>query len=216
MPVRSLLARSGLALLVLVGGALAAVGGVSLGSSGLVAVVLAAVVAACVGAGMARENGGPPSRQAALDAVWRTAAGVVAVLLVLTGSVVVAGGAITALLTGCAVGVLLGRWAMRSARRRRSPAIAPVVPLHGGDGTWVRGLSVPALGREWTRTAAALQRTREPLARQELVRRRQEALDELERRDPAGFARWLAGGATVDSDPAEYVSGDPAAGSDAA
>ena len=216
MPARSFLARSALALLVLAGGALAAVGGVALGSSGLVAVLLAAVLATCIGAGLSRDGDVPASRQAAVEARLRTAGGTVAVLLVLTGSVVVAGGAITALLTGCAVGVLLGRWAMRSARRRRSPAIAPVVPLHGGDGTWVRGLSVPALGREWTRTAAALQRTREPLARQELVRRRQEALDELERRDPAGFARWLAGGATVDSDPAEYVSGDPAAGSDAA
>ncbi|TWH75631.1 hypothetical protein JD78_04194 [Modestobacter roseus] len=75
---------------------------------------------------------------------------------------------------------------------------------------------MPELGREWVRTSAALGQVREPRARQELVRRRQEALDELERRDPAGFARWLAEGATADSDPAVYVSGDPAAGSDAA
>ena len=60
------------------------------------------------------------------------------------------------------------------------------------------------------RETAALAETREPVARQRLVRRRQEALDELERRDPEGFARWLSAGATVDSDPAEYVSGDPA------
>jgi len=215
VPARALLARSGLALLVLAGGVLAAVGGVSLGFSGLVAVLLAAVVAACVGAGIARETGGPPSRQAAMNAIWRTAAGTVGLLLVLTGSVVVAGGALTVLLAGCVVGVLLVRWAMRSARCRRAP-IAPVVPLYGADGSWARRLSVPALGQEWLRTSAALPRTQGTSARQELVRRRQEALDELERRDPAGFARWLAGGATVDSDPAEYVSGDPAAGSDAA
>jgi hypothetical protein len=52
--------------------------------------------------------------------------------------------------------------------------------------------------------------------RHALVDRRLQALDELERRDPAGFARWLADGATVDSDPARYVSSDPAAGYDAA
>ena len=51
--------------------------------------------------------------------------------------------------------------------------------------------------------------------------RRQEALDELERRDPAGFARWLAAGPTLSSDPAGYVRGgplrgDPAADTDAA
>ena len=51
--------------------------------------------------------------------------------------------------------------------------------------------------------------------------RREEALDELERRDPAGFARWLAAGPTLASDPAGYVHGgplrgDPAADTDAA
>jgi hypothetical protein len=51
----------------------------------------------------------------------------------------------------------------------------------------------------------------DPGARQSLVRRRQETLDELERRDPEGFARWLASGAAVDSDPAAYVQEGPAA-----
>ena len=46
-------------------------------------------------------------------------------------------------------------------------------------------------------------------------------LDELERRDPAGFERWLAAGPTLASDPAGYVRGgplrgDPAADTDAA
>ena len=58
-------------------------------------------------------------------------------------------------------------------------------------------------------------------ARAALVARREEALDELERRDPAGFARWLAAGPTLASDPAGYVHGgplrgDPAADTDAA
>ncbi|WP_299955996.1 hypothetical protein [uncultured Modestobacter sp.] len=216
MPVRLILARTGLALLVLTGGALAAVGGVSLGPSGLVAVVLAAMVAGCLGAGIAREGDGPPSRQVALDAAWRTAAVTVAVLLALSGSVVVAGGAVTLLLVVGVLGGLLARWALRSLRRSRGAAVAPVLPLHAVDGSWARGLSVSALGQEWVRSSAALPGTWDPAARQELVRRRQEALDELERRDPVGFARWLADGATVDSDPAEYVSGDPAAGSDAA
>ncbi|WP_222192455.1 hypothetical protein [Modestobacter italicus] len=216
MPARLLLARTGLALLVLTGGVLAAVGGVSLGPSGLVAVVLAAVVAGCLGAGIARDGDGPPSRQAALDAAWHTAAVTVAALLLLSGSVVVAGGAVTLLLVAGVLGGLLARWALRSVRGTRRAGVAPVMPLHAADGGWARRLSVPALGQEWVRSSAALPVTWDPAARQELVRRRQEALDELERRDPAGFARWLADGATVDSDPAEYVSGDPAAGSDAA
>ncbi|GAA4743614.1 hypothetical protein GCM10023328_26560 [Modestobacter marinus] len=215
MPLPVLLRRCALVLLVLVGGALAAVGGVSLGLPGVIAVGLAAGVAACLGAGVARDAAPRDPRQAALDAAWRSAVVTVAVLLVLSGCVVVAGGTLTLLLAAIGGLALLVRWAVRRVRADRRATPAVVLPL-ATDGGWVQELSVPALGREWVRTSAALAQTREPVARQQLVRRRQEALDELERRDPEGFARWLAGGATVDSDPAEYVSGDPAAGYDAA
>ena len=216
MPARALLTRSALVLLLAVAAALAAVGGASLGGSGLVAVALVAVVTACLGAGIAREGDSPQLRQAAVDSAWRTAGGTAAALLVLSGCVVVAGGAVTALLTGCVLGGLLVRWALRSVRTSRTARGAVVLPLPGTAPGWARGLSVEALGREWLRTSAELARQPGPVARQALVERRRDALDELERRDPAGFARWLAGGATVDSDPARYVSGDPAAGSDAA
>lgn len=76
----------------------------------------------------------------------------------------------------------------------------------------VRDLSMEELGREWQRTAAALAITADPAARELLVRRRKEALDEMERRDPAGVARWLSDGATVDGDPARHLRGDQAAG----
>ena len=224
MPARLLLARSGLVLLVLTGGALAAIGGVSIGVPGVVSVVLAAVVTGCLGAGVAREGAGPHSRQASVDIAWRTAVVTVGVLLVLSGSAVLAGGAVTALLAGCALAAVLVRWAVRSRRGQRTATttsapgatVLPMTPAVATDGGWVRAMTVPALGREWVRTSAALARTQAPAARQELVLRRQQALDELERRDPDGFARWLAAGATVDSDPAEYVSADPAAGYDAA
>jgi hypothetical protein len=215
VPLR-LLARSALALLVLVGAVLAAVGGVSLGGSGLVSVAVAAVVTACLGAGIARDGDSPQPRQAAVDAAWRTAVGTVAVLLVLSGSAVLAGGAVTVLLVGGALGAVLIRWVLRSVRTDRRSGGAVVVPLADAGGRPVRTLSVEALGQEWLRTSAALAGTRGAVAQQELVERRREALDELERRDPAGFARWLAEGATVHSDPARYVSGDPAAGYDAA
>jgi hypothetical protein len=187
-----------------------------LGGSGLVAVALTAVVTACLGAGIARDGNSPHPRQAAVDAAWRTAVGTVAVLLLVSGCAVLAGGAITALLIGCAIGGVLVRWALAAARGGRPVGGATVLPLTGTDDGWVRRLSVEALGREWLRTSAALAQVRTPVARQALAERRREALDELERRDPAGFARWLAEGATVDSDPARYVSGDPTAGYDAA
>jgi hypothetical protein len=187
---------------------------VSLGASGLVPVVLTAVLAGCVGAGVARDGDSAQPRQAAVDAAWRGAVGTVSVLLVLSGCAALAGETVTALLAGVGLGALLLRWALRSARADRRSRGAQVVPLvaMGPVGT----LSVQALGREWLRTSAALAQVREPVARQELVDRRHQALDELERRDPSGFARWLAEGATVDSDPARYVSGDPATGYDAA
>ncbi len=114
-------------------------------------------------------------------------------------------------------------------RRNRHPSsrtagVPPTGPPHRpvdvpgplpGAATGLAGLSTGALGREWLRTAAALESAGGAEARSQLVQWRREALDELERRDPAGFARWLAAGATVDSDPAQYVRGDSSAGSGA-
>jgi hypothetical protein len=72
------------------------------------------------------------------------------------------------------------------------------------------------LGSEWLRTTSALASPVEPAKRQDIIRRRQETLDELERRDPAGFARWLAAGAARDSDPSTFVRGDRTTWRDAA
>jgi hypothetical protein len=84
----------------------------------------------------------------------------------------------------------------------------------------VAALPTSALGREWLRTTTALSGRLQPAARESIVRRRQETLDELERRDPVGFARWLADGPIAGSDPAQYlrpdVRGDQAAGTDVA
>ena len=213
---RAVLARCGLTLLLLLGALLAAVGGVSLGGAGLGAVALAALVAAGLGAGIARESGAHDPRHAVVDAAWRAAVGTVAALLLLSGSVVLAGAAVTALAVVAVLGLLMVRWAVRSARADRAAAPAAAWPGAGRPVVPVSVMSVPALGEEWVRSSAELARVRDARTRQELVHRRQEALDELERRDPAGFTRWLEGGATVDSDPAAYVSGDPAAGSEAA
>ena len=213
MPVRPLLARCGLTLLVLPGAVLLAVGGVSLGGAGLGAVALAAVVAAGLGAGIAREGETQVPRRTVVDAAWRAAVGTVTALLLLSGGVVLAGAAVTALAVVSVLGLLLVRWAVRAARADSAASAAASWP---GAERPVSAMSVPALGEEWVRSSAELARAEDPAGRQALVRRRQEALDELERRDPAGFGRWLADGATVDSDPAAYVSGDPATGSQAA
>lgn len=48
----------------------------------------------------------------------------------------------------------------------------------------------------WRTSFAALQRTPDPAAQGKLVEVRGRILDELESRDPAGFARWVSAGAS--------------------
>jgi antibiotic biosynthesis monooxygenase (ABM) superfamily enzyme len=64
-------------------------------------------------------------------------------------------------------------------------------------------------------TSAALATSLDPRSRAAIVRRREAVLDELERRDPAGFARWLASGPLSATDPSRFLRAD-AAGTDAA
>ena len=213
MPVRALLVRSALVLLVLARcRRRRRRRGVPGACPGCVAVVLAGVVGRLRGRRDRPGQRRPTTRQAAVDAAWRAGVGTSRCCCCSAGARSLAGGAVTALLAGVALGAVLVRWALRSVRAGRAAQRATVVPLGGTAGAPVRALSVEALGREWLRSSAALARPAGPLARQALVERRQEALDELERRDPAGFARWLAEGPTVDSDPARYIVGDPRRG----
>jgi hypothetical protein len=105
-----------------------------------------------------------------------------------------------------------------AAHRRAARFGGPLDPLLGGWTPHHSGLAAadPALGGAWVPTTAALAGRLEPAARQEIVRRRAEALDELERRDPSGFARWLTVERGLSSDPADFVRGDRTMGTDAA
>ena len=76
--------------------------------------------------------------------------------------------------------------------------------------------STEELCGRWVASYAALEACLDPRLHLELTGLRRACLDELERRDPVGFARWLADGPLPGSDPAGYVQGDPAAGTDAA
>jgi hypothetical protein len=216
-------------------GVLAVVGGLALRGPGLVAVGLAGTLAACTAVGIARETPGP-ARRSMLEVAVQTAAWTIGVLLSLGGLAALAGGSV-ALLVGVAAltGWLLRRMlrfdgkttrpAPRGAAAFPTPGVEvlllPVPPEEGSAPSTVASVETAALGREWVRTSAALGRRLPPSERAALVRRREETLDELERRDPAGFARWLADGASPESDPAAYVrdrrvEGDQAAGTDAA
>ncbi|SFT37086.1 hypothetical protein SAMN05660657_00498 [Geodermatophilus amargosae] len=222
--------------------AVAGIGGLALRPPGLLAVGLAAVVTACLAGGVARESlaeAGGQARRTPLEAAWRTGAATVGVLLFLSGTAVLGGAALTALAGAVLAVGALGLWLLRAGSPARPvgpddlPAggrltapgpqrpVAGVRPGEPGNTVTflppVSTLTTAALGREWLGTTAALAGRLDPAARQSIVRRRQDTLDELERRDPAGFARWLAEGPLPGSDPAGYLAEGPAAaGPDAA
>lgn len=238
MPIRGPLARFLLGAGVPCAAVLALIGGVALRTSGVVAVALAGAVAACLAGGVAREacsaHRTPPLEAAVQAAGWTFGA-----LLVFAGIAVISGGTTAFLLGAGGSVVALCVWLLRSQRSGRPDSPHPTAAEFPGSGVapsrpapaaaWsaappaaaarvtepVTELPTAALGREWLRTTAALAARLEPAARESIVRRRQEALDELERRDPEGFARWLAAGPAPGSDPADFVHGEPAGGRDA-
>jgi hypothetical protein len=199
---------------------------VVLHGSSLVAVVIAAGLVACVVHGMHHDH-----RAAARAAAWRAAWSTVAISMLVAGALVLAGGAAAALVgvvivaAGGAVRLHRARRAKpaggdRSARGPGGGAASAAGPaLTGGldsSPAPVAVLSTSVLVSEWSRTTAALACRLEPTARFAVVRRRQEVLDELERRDPAGFESWLVAGAATNSDPASFLRSGRATGTDAA
>lgn len=240
MSIRRSLSRVLLIGALLSGGALAVVGALALQGAGLVATGLVALLAGCVAAGFARESRKATGGAVVEAAVWGAGLAGGAVLVV-AGISTVGGGVAAgiAVAVGLNVGLIVRVRRLRSAARTRtatgrpgetrSPALWPVAseraPALPADVHRlllpVRELTTQALGDEWLHTTAALAGPLDPAARHSLVARREEALDELERRDPQGFAQWLMAGSTRGSDPADFVRGGPArrgpvAGTDAA
>jgi hypothetical protein len=83
----------------------------------------------------------------------------------------------------------------------RPPTTLRTLPLRP-----TRDLPTDELCLVWRRSYFQLQRTADERTRQQIIRARQECLDELERRDRPGFARWLASGARAGGDPRPYLS----------
>ncbi len=69
-------------------------------------------------------------------------------------------------------------------------------------------LSTPELCLAWRRSYLALLDMTSYPARWQIVRQRECLLDELERRDPDGFTRWLDSGVRAGSDSGRYLSSD--------
>ncbi|SEP07411.1 hypothetical protein [Amycolatopsis saalfeldensis] len=128
--------------------------------------------------------------------------------LAVTGLIAVAGAAtaVSSTLLLLAVAAWAG-WRSTAAKAPPAPDEAPPVrypvvlpPLVAAD------LATDELCVAWRRSYLELLRAVDEPSRQRVVRQRQEYLDELERRDSLGFARWLDSGARAGSDPRRFLT----------
>lgn len=107
---------------------------------------------------------------------------------------------------------------------RRIPPVRPTVdppsPRLGSQPGGVGGepiakvaltsVSTEQLCRAWRYSSATLHRNTTVTERTTAAATRAEYLNELERRDPDGFAAWLATGPRPGGDPARYITKEPA------
>ena len=168
--------------------------------AGSAAGVLGAFVAPRLRRGRRMQASGPDVR-----AGVAAAAAFLAAYLVLAGLVTVFGGGFAV-----AVVVLLavaGWW----FRRRTRPVVpkalsAEVKPPDVFAGTPVAGMATEELCTAWRRSYFHLLLATDERTHRLVVQRRQDFLDEIERRDRRGFLRWLDSGARAGSDPGPYLT----------
>jgi hypothetical protein len=134
------------------------------------------------------------------------AAAFVTACLVLAGLLATVGGALTAtvLVLLVAGGLAAGyhhRVAPPTAPEPHDPsAPRPVPPVPVAD------MATEDLCVAWRRSYFLLVLATDEPARRRVVQRRQDFLDEIERRDRRGFLRWLDSGAKAGSDPSPYLT----------
>jgi hypothetical protein len=134
-----------------------------------------------------------------------TAAAFVTACLVLAGLLATVGGALTAtvllLLVAGGLGAGYHRVAPPTAPGPRDHSIPrPVPPVPVAD------MATEELCVAWRRSYFLLLLATDEQARRRVVQRRQDFLDEIERRDRRGFLRWLDSGAKAGSDPSPYLT----------
>lgn len=132
-----------------------------------------------------------------------TATGFLLVCLVVAGLRSTVGGGLTAVILILVVGAGLGVSHRRRATppgRHAAPVPRPVAPFPVAD------MATEDLCVAWRRSYFLLHLAADEQARRLVVQRRQDFLDEIERRDRRGFVRWLDSGAKPGSDPAPYLT----------
>jgi hypothetical protein len=175
--------------------ALAVLGLITAGSAVVVPVLVTPVAGALVAGALARHRGESRSRTVAAGA-FGAGAGALGVLAV-AGLVTVIG--MAAVPVAAALGGLLV-WLHRGSPRRpdrpRATATAEA-PL--------RSLSNTQLARAWQASYADLTAAHDSGTLERVCAVRKQQLDEIERRDPTGFHRWISSGYWVRGDSAPFL-----------
>ena len=160
------------------------------------------------------EDETPPPRRAIGRLAVRAGAATTAVCLALTGVGSLLGAASAPVIVLLLAG--LATWAWRTwshrpggsvdddgpdARREVPPPPSPVPEVRPD----AAALTTHELCRAWQRSYFALIDVPEGPVREDIAAWRRSILDELERRDPAGFDEWIRNGARAGSDPSRYL-----------
>jgi hypothetical protein len=171
-------------------GILAALGLITTGVAVVVPAAIATGVGAVVGWALAQER----SARVALGLGSACGAGVLAIagLAILTGpATIVAAPAVVAPLL----------WTRRKCR------LPDAEPAAAKEGSSLATLSNAQLAREWHASYLALGMARDPGSLELICALRRRQLDEIERRAPSGFHRWISSGSWVRGDSAPFLGG---------
>lgn len=136
--------------------------------------------------------------------LWLIGTGIVVLLGTSTESIMVA-----ILVVGGPAALLIQRTFARVAPALPAVPALPTSPV--APSSSLVTLSTADLCLAWRRSYLALSDMSAGAARWELVTQRRSMLDELERRDPAGFHRWLDAGARAGGDPGRFLAAGPGA-----
>ena len=145
-------------------------------------------------------SGGRPPRPFA--SVVRFAVGGIGFVVVVTGAVLVLGAAVVPV---AVLGLGVVGWSLWS--RRRPEGSGPDDATSGGMTFDLGQLSDAELGRAWSRSHTRLVRARDGAELRRITELRRRQLDEMERRNPAGFRRWIGSGGWVLGDRAPFLGG---------
>jgi hypothetical protein len=169
-------------------GALAVLGLITAGAAIVVPAAVAVAIGAVVGWSLAR-------KRSVWTALGLGAAGGVGVLAIAGLALLV--GAATFVAAPALVAPLV--WTRRTRPRTEQAVVE--------DRSALENLSNAQLAREWHASYTALAMARDPRSLELICGLRRRQLDEIERRAPGGFQRWIESGTWVRGDSAPFLGG---------